>query len=223
MIRTLVADDQRTVAQAHAELVERIPGFTCVGTVHDGRQVLARVGRGDVDLVLLDLSMPELTGLETLRALRAEPSSPDVVIISAARDLDSVRESMRAGAVHYLIKPFTFATLRQKLEHYATYREIAMRSGTVTDQSEIDAALAALRDAGDSVLPKGLTRETLAAVRQALRDHPDGVGAQAVGEDIGTSRVTARRYLEHLVEIGSVDRVPLYGRAGRPELVYRLR
>lgn len=222
MIRTLVADDQVTVARAHAELVERVPGFCCVGMVHDGRQVLARVARGDVDLLLLDLAMPELTGLEVLRALRARPSSPDVVVISAARDLDSVRECVRAGAVHYLIKPFTFPALRQKLEHYASYRQIASREGSVTDQDEIDAALAALRDAGESVLPKGLARETLAAVRHVLRTTAQGVSAQAVAEEVGVSRVTARRYLEHLVEIGSVERLPVHGRTGRPELVYRL-
>lgn len=223
MIRTLVADDQVTVARAHADLLERVEGFTCLGMVHDGRQVLERVARGDVDLLLLDLAMPELTGLEVLRALRAEAHSPDVVVISAARDLDSVRECVRAGAVHYLIKPFTFAALRQKLEHYASYRAMAGGEGTVTDQAEIDAALAALRDAGGSVLPKGLSRETLAAVRQVLRSVPGGVGAQAVAEDAGVSRVTARRYLEHLVELGSVERLPTYGRTGRPELVYRLR
>lgn len=223
MIRTLVADDQTVVAEAHAKLVERVPGFACVGTVHDGRAVLARVARGDVDLVLLDLSMPAMDGFEVLRALRATPLSPDVIVISAARHLDAVRESVRFGALHYLIKPFTFAALRQKLEHYASYRELASRQGEVTDQGEIDAALAALRDAGESVLPKGLSRETLTAVRNAVRNAPEGAGAQAISEVVGASRVTVRRYLEHLVDLGSVDRVPVYGRAGRPEVVYRLR
>ncbi|WP_108719241.1 response regulator [Miniimonas sp. S16] len=223
MIRTLVADDQVLVAQAHAALLARVPGFECIGTVHDGRAVLARVARGDVDLVLLDLSMPAVGGLDVLRTMRSQPSSPDVIVISAARDVDAVRESVRSGAVHYLIKPFTFAALREKLEHYASYRALASREGAVTDQGEIDAALATLRDTGASVLPKGLSRETLTVVRQALRDAPEGAGAQAVADAVGASRVTVRRYLEHLVEIGSVERVPVYGRAGRPELVYRLR
>lgn len=223
MIRTLVADDQAMVADAHAKLLARVPGFECIGTAPDGREVLTRVARGDVDLVLLDLSMPVMGGLEVLHAMHSQPVSADVIVISAARHLDAVRECVRAGALHYLVKPFTFAALRQKLERYASYRELAMRAGPVTDQGEIDAALATLRDAGESVLPKGLSRETLRAVRTALREAPDGAGAQRVADAVGASRVTVRRYLEHLVELGSVERVPLYGKAGRPELVYRLR
>ena len=222
MIRVLVADDQPIVADAHAALVGRIPGFRCVAVVHDGRQVLQRIRGGDVDLVLLDLAMPTMDGQEVLRALRASPGGPDVVVISAARDTDAVRECLRAGAVHYLIKPFTFAALRQKLEHYASFRAVTMRAGTLTDQAELDAALAQLRDAGGTVLPKGLSRETLTAVREAVRSAPTGATAQGVADVVGASRVTVRRYLEHLVDVGGCERVPVYGRAGRPELVYRV-
>lgn len=225
MIRTLVADDQLEVARAHASLLGRVPGFRCVDVVHDGAAVLERTARGDIDLVLLDLSMPELDGLSVLRELRARPDSPDVVVISAARDLDSVRASVQHGAVHYLIKPFTFAALRDRLEQYASYRAVTTREGAVSDQQEIDAALAALRAPGSAGLPKGLSRETLVAVREALRDalrtHPDGVGAREVAEAVGAARVTVRRYLEHLVDIGSAERVPSYGKAGRPEVLYR--
>lgn len=222
-IRVLVADDQPEVARAHAQLVSRVPGFSCVGSVGDGPSVLARAARGDVDLILLDLAMPGLDGIEVLRTLRQEPSSPDVVVISASRDVETVRACVQAGAVHYLIKPFTFAGLRSKLEHYASYRALATREGLVSDQGEIDAALAALRDTGGSVLPKGLSRETLAAVRDALRGAPVGLGAQAVAEAVGASRITVRRYLEYLHDVGACSREPVYGRAGRPELVYRLR
>lgn len=223
MIRVLVADDQPLVADAHGRLVERVPGFVCVAQAHDGQAALERVSRGDVDLVLLDLAMPVLDGFEVLRALGGAPGAPDVIVVSAARHLDAVRECVRTGAVHYLVKPFTFQALRQKLEHYASYRALASRDGEVVDQDEIDATLAVLRDAGDSVLPKGMSRETLAAVRAALRAVPEGAGSRALAEDVGAARVTVRRYLEHLVSTGSCERVPRYGRTGRPEVVYRLR
>ena len=120
MIRVLVVDDQPVVAGAHRVFVDRVPGFTAVGVAHSGEAALARAGRGDVDLVLLDLAMPGMHGLEVCRALQDVPAAPDVMIVSAARDLESVRACVRQGAVHYLIKPFTFAMLRAKLEHYAT-------------------------------------------------------------------------------------------------------
>ena len=223
MIRVLVVDDQPLVAGAHRVFIDRIPGFTAVDVAHSGQQALARVARGDVDLVLLDLSMPGMHGLEVCRALQARADAPDVMIVTAARDLETVRDAVRRGAVNYLIKPFTFATLRTKLEHYASYRVAAAGRRDVTDQGEIDAALAALRDPTDPGLPKGMSRETLNAVRAALLATPEGLTAAQAAEQVGASRVTARRYLESLVDIGGCQREPVYGRAGRPQLRYRLR
>jgi response regulator of citrate/malate metabolism len=223
VIRVLVVDDQPVVAGAHRLFVDRVPGFRVVDVAHDGESALARVGRGDVDLVLLDLSMPGMHGLEVCRSLQRLPDAPDVMVVTAARDLESVRAAVRHGAVHYLIKPFTFAMLRAKLDHYAIYRAAAAGRRDVTDQGEIDAALAALRDPSDAGLPKGMSRETLNAVRAALVATPEGLTAAHAAELVGASRVTVRRYLENLVVTGGCDREPVYGRAGRPQLRYRLR
>ena len=222
-MRVLVVDDQPLVAGAHRVFIDRIAGFTAIDVAHGGREALARVARGDVDLVLLDLSMPGMHGLEVCRALQTRPSAPDVMIVSAARDLQTVRAAMRHGAVNYLIKPFTFATLRTKLEHYASYRTAAAGRRDVTDQGEIDAALAALWDPADPGLPKGMSRETLDAVRAALVATPEGLTAAQAAELVGASRVTVRRYLENLVDTGGCAREPVYGSAGRPRLRYRLR
>jgi len=130
---------------------------------------------------------------------------------------------VRHGAVHYLIKPFSFATLRSKLENYATYRTAAAGGRDVIDQGEIDAALGALRDPSGAALPKGMSPETLAVVRAVLLTTPEGLTAAGAAQLVGTSRVTVRRYLEHLVVMGGCEREPVYGRTGRPELLYRLR
>jgi Response regulator of citrate/malate metabolism len=223
VIQVLVVDDQPVVAEGHRVLIDRVPGFEAVAVVHDGLAALARVRHGDIDLVLLDLSMPGMHGLDVCSALQEIPDAPDVMIVTAARDLVSVRAAVRHGAVHYLIKPFSFATLRSKLEHYATYRAAAAGGRDVIDQGEIDAALGALRDPSGAALPKGMSRETLAAVRAVLLTTPDGLTAAGAAQLVGTSRVTVRRYLEHLVAVGGCEREPVYGRTGRPELLYRLR
>ncbi|QTE30817.1 response regulator [Pengzhenrongella sicca] len=223
MIRVLVVDDQPIVADAHRVFIDRVPGFTAVGIAHDGAAALARVERGGVDLVLLDLAMPGMHGLDVCRALQTSAHAPDVMIVTASRDLETVRAAVRHGAVHYLIKPFTFAALRSKLDHYARYRAASAGRRDVTDQGEIDAVLAALRDPVGEPLPKGMSRETLDAVRTALVAAPEGLTAAHAAELIGASRVTVRRYLDNLVLSGACVREPQYGRAGRPTLSYRLR
>lgn len=222
MINVLVVDDQPAVAEGHRAYVERVRGFAVVGIVYDGPGALERCAAGEVDLVLLDLAMPGMSGLDVARALQDMEPGPDVMVLTASRDLNSVRAAMRSGALHYVVKPFTFATLRSKLEHYARFAEAAAGQREVIDQGEIDAALAHLRDPGVE-LAKGLSKETLVAVRAALRAEPDGLSATTAAEIVGSSRVTARRYLEYLADTGGCERVPVYGRTGRPELLYRPR
>lgn len=223
MIRVLIVDDQPVVAEGHRAFVDRVPGFRPVGIAHDGQQAVARVARGGVDLVLLDLAMPGMHGLDVARALLALPDGPDVMVLTASRDLATVRAAVRTGALHYVVKPFTFATLRAKLHHYATFRAAATDVHGAVDQGKIDSALAALHDPAGTDLAKGMSHETLAAVRSALSAAPEGLTAARAATLVGASRVTVRRYLEHLVQTGGCERKPTYGRAGRPELVYRLR
>ncbi|GAA2392671.1 response regulator [Nonomuraea africana] len=216
MIRVLVVEDEEFTAEANRVFVERVEGFTVAGVARSGGEALRFLRRTEVDLILLDLYLPDMHGLEVCRAVRAAGLSCDVIAVTSARDLAVVRNAVALGVAQYLLKPFTFATLREKLNRYAAFRA---SEGEVTGQGDVDRALATLR--GPSALPKGMTQDTLDAVCAELRRSP--MSAQAVGAAIGVSRVTARRYLEHLVDTGSADRVPQYGGVGRPELLYRIR
>ncbi|MGW4463568.1 response regulator [Micromonospora sp. NBC_01796] len=222
-IRVLVVEDEPLLADAHRAYTERVPGFAVVGVVHTARDAMAalRAGGGDgVDLVLLDFRLPDLHGLDVCRALRAAGSSTDVLAVTSARDLTMVRAAVALGVTHYLLKPFTFAAFRDKLERYAEYRRQALADGTVVAQHEVDRMFATLRGADADTLPKGLGTETLDAVLAVLRAEP-GLSATEVSTRTGTSRVTARRYLEHLVGTGRVSRSSRYGTPGRPEVEYR--
>jgi response regulator of citrate/malate metabolism len=138
--------------------------------------------------------------------------------VTSARDLTVVREGVSLGVVQYVLKPFTFPTLRDRLVRYAEFRAAAGEAG---GQDEVDRALATLRAPGPAALPKGLSAPTLERVTRTLRDAPEGLTAAAAAESVGISRITARRYLEHLVESGRAARSPQYGQVGRPELHYR--
>ncbi|MEU4546258.1 response regulator [Nonomuraea dietziae] len=216
MIRVLVVEDEELTAEANRLFVERVEGFTVAGVARSGGEALRFLRRTEVDLILLDLYLPDMHGLEVCRAVRAAGLACDVIVVTSARDLAVVRNAVSLGVAQYLLKPFTFAALKEKLNRYAAFRA---SEGEVTGQGDVDRALATLR--GHSSLPKGMTQDTLDAVCAELRRSP--MSAQAVGAAIGVSRVTARRYLEHLVDMGSADRVPQYGGVGRPELLYRIR
>lgn len=221
MIRVLVVEDDAVAAQAHQRYVERVPGFEVAGVVHAAGAVPRALQQNDVDLLLLDMYLPDGTGLEVCRALRAAGHTVDVMMVTSARDLGMVRAAVTTGVVQYLIKPFTFGTLRDKLERYARFVRGVDRADTAVDQTEVDHLLATLRGNDAPVLPKGLSATTLDAVAAALRDTEDGLSAAAAGDALGMSRVTARRYLEYLADNGLAVRRPQYGQVGRPEVWYR--
>jgi response regulator of citrate/malate metabolism len=221
MISVLVVEDEEITAEANRVFVERVPGFRVEGVVRSGGDALRFLRRRPVDLILLDLYLPDMHGLEVCRALRAAGVMSDVIAVTSARDLSVVRSAVSVGVAQYLLKPFTFASLNEKLTRYAEFRSSVEGVGEASGQGEVDRALAALRGPAHTSLPKGMTQATLDAVLAELRKAPGGLSAQSAGAAIGVSRVTARRYLEYLTEIGAARRIPQYGGLGRPELLYR--
>ncbi|MFJ9825568.1 response regulator [Streptomyces sp. NPDC101160] len=217
-IRVLVVEDDPVAADAHALYAGRVAGFTVVGVAHSRAAAVRVLDRVPVDLILLDLYLPDGHGLQLLRALRAAGHAADVIAVTSARDLAIVREGVSLGVVQYVLKPFTFATLRDRLARYAEFRASA---GEASGQDEVDRALATLRAPQPAALPKGLSGPTLEAVTRSLRAAADGLTAAEAGTAVGISRITARRYLEHLVTAGRAARAPQYGQIGRPELQYR--
>lgn len=231
-IRVLVVEDEPVTAEAHAAYVARVPGFEVAGVAGTGSEAVrvlreARRPGGQVegvDLILLDVNLPDTTGIDLCRSLRAAGIEIDVIAVTAVRDAAVVRSAVSLGIVQYLIKPFAFAAFAEKLGAYREYRS-RVGAAVVTDQQEVDASFAALRASSGGDLPKGLTRETLDRVRSAVRAAPAGSGVSAteLAALLDLSRVTARRYLEHLADTGAVERANRYGTPGRPEVEYRRR
>ncbi|MFL6051484.1 MAG: response regulator [Actinoallomurus sp.] len=220
MISVLVIEDDPVAADAHRTYVERVPGFEVAGVVHSGAEAFRALERRPADLLLLDFYLPDCHGLQLCRRLRAAGHLADVIAVTSARDLSTVRSAVSVGVVQYLLKPFTFATFRAKLERYALFHATVARPGEAADQQEVDRALATLRSADRPALPKGMSASTLETVTATLRT-AEGMTAGAVAAATGLSRVTARRYLEYLVDSGQAVRAPRYGQVGRPELHYR--
>jgi response regulator of citrate/malate metabolism len=217
MIRVLVVEDEPVAAQAHRLYVERVAGFEVIGVVHTGTDALRFCERNSVDLILLDMYLPDTHGIEVCRSLRAAGRDVDVIAVTSARDIDLVKTAMSVGVVQYLLKPFTFAGLHEKLVRYKEFRG---SSGVAAEQADVDRMFGGLRSDAGGALPKGMSAPTLDAVRAVVTESVDGVSAASAGAAVGVSRVTARRYLEYLADNGFVRRAPHYGNLGRPEVVY---
>src|SRR5690606_19925090 len=172
-------DDDFMVAKVHSGYVGRTPGFAVVGVAHTGRDALRTVRETRPALVLLDMYLPDMHGLDVLRDLRADQATAgtDVIVITAANDVETVRGALRGGAVHYLTKPFSYAALADQLRHFASLHQRLDRLEDVgVGQHEIDQVFGA-RPGGSDGLPKGLSEQTAQVVKRALRAHPDGLSA----------------------------------------------
>lgn len=228
-IRVLVVDDDRGARALHCGFVADAPGFVVAGAAGTGEAALAQSAAG-VDLVLLDMRLPDISGVEVLHRLRTfGDHEPDVLVISSSRDQTTVRQALAGRVVGYLVKPFTEAALRERLERYRSDREHRARPSRERSlaQGEIDRLLATggIRTVGSTraavPLPKGLATPTLTRVLEAM-DAVSAKSATEIAEACEMSRATAHRYLAHLAETGAIVVAHRYGRRGRPEVLYRL-
>ena len=226
MISVLIVEDEPLIADAHRTYLGRLTGFSVAGVAHTARDAMraaseAAATETPIDLVLLDIGLPDASGIALASALSGLRPAPDIIAITSERDLEMVRAAVGHGALAYLLKPFTFAAFRDRLERYQRYRE-ALPAGTdAASQAEVDRALAELRIGSDkSAAPKGAAPGTNDEIARAVRDSADGITSDEVAKRVGVSRVTAWRYLERLADEGTLTRQTDYGKAGRPKTRY---
>jgi response regulator of citrate/malate metabolism len=220
VIRTLIVEDDYHVSTIHAAYVRKVPGFDVAGHAASAASARAEIMRLAPDLVLLDLYLPDGHGLDLVReVLEHHDHRPDFLVITAAREMATVRTAMQLGTVHYLVKPFRFAQLEERL---IAYRDLRGRLARVeeAEQHEVDVLYGLLR--GPAPLPKGQSGPTMARIRELLRDAPEDLSAAEIAERIGISRSTAQRYLAQLARQGTVELRLHYGATGRPEHRYSL-
>lgn len=223
-IRTLIVDDDFAVGRLHGTFLEQLPGFTLVGSGLTAAAALGRLRQGDVDLLLLDLYLPDTSGLDLLRRIRADASlRVDVLMVSAAHEPELVEQAGELGVVDFLLKPFTRDAFTARLQTYAAWAQqrARMRERGEITQAQVDALLAAGAHPAPSATPKGLSAASRDRVIASLRQQPAPVTANELAEHTGLSRVSARRYLQLLVHEGLVEMQPRYGDTGRPQHEYR--
>jgi response regulator of citrate/malate metabolism len=209
-LSVLVVDDDFRVANLHAGIVTAIPGFAVAGTANTVADARKAVASTAIDLALVDVYLPDGSGVELIRELRC-----DTMVLTAATEADTIRSALSAGALNYLVKPFTHADLAVRLAGYARYRRILARPNLGAE--DVGAALDALRPRAAAPQAAAISSPTKALVLQALRASAAPMSSGEVCTALGISRATAQRYLATLASTGEVTMRLRYGATGRPE------
>jgi len=221
MIRVMIVEDDFMVADINRDMTERMKGFSVVKIASSGTEAIEYLEANPVDLVILDVYLPDIRGVEVLKTARKREYPVDFILVTAAHDASTVEESLRYGVVDYLIKPFEMDRYLEALSNFAKRRS-SLSGDALLDQTSLDEARGS-QSSGRSAerFPKGIAKPTLAKIEAALPSMKDGFGVAALAERLGLSRLTAHRYLEYLADTGLLKKEFEYQKIGRPAVLYR--
>lgn len=222
MINILIVEDDFRIANIHERFVKDIEGVKVIGQVHRAQDAVAFMEEHHVDLLLLDIYLPDKLGTELIKELKKTHNDLHFIVVTAADHVDLLDFSLKSGVFYYLIKPVSLEKFKDVIERFKRRQDL-LSSRKSVDQELIDKLLGNPEPTGqmkNHSLPKGVNQLTLQNVLQILESLPDGITAEEMGEKLGASRTTARRYLEYLVSIGRVSAELEYGIVGRPERKY---
>lgn len=217
MIRVLLIEDDPMVQEVNRQFIERIEGFKIVGIAGNGYEGIKMIKKLKPDLIFIDIFMPAQDGLETIHQIRKEAITVDIITITAATDMETIRNVLQNGAFDYIMKPFKFERIKKSLENYRSFQN-QLHSKTNLTQQDLDQIRFEKEDYESSnlELPKGLNEVTFKKIMNYLNDQKLPLSAEEVAEKVGLARVTARRYLDYLAKSGHIFIDIQYGGVGRP-------
>ena len=224
MIDVLIVEDDPMVSGIHRQYLERFRDLRVTGVCRGGREALERLRAREPDLIILDVYMPVMDGMELLRQIRKLNIRSDVIMVTAANDVEKVDEALKLGIVDYLIKPFEYQRFREAIERFLKKADIL---GTAQTLSQVE--LDRLVNAGTEPMPdigprKGIQERTLERVRADLAEGAeDSFTCDTLSARVGLSKVTVRRYLNYLIEPGEITSTIDYETGGRPSVRYHLK
>ena len=220
--KVLIVEDDPMVSMINEQYVNRNKAFAVVGKCKDGKSALDFLEKNDVDLIVLDVFMPLMDGFETLRQIRKNKKSVDIIMVTAANDCASLEEALHLGVVDYLVKPFTYDRFRIALDKYVSHLE-AFKNMDTLNQQNIDYIFGNSQKKSDELYPKGIQEKTMQTILDEMKKSPSKwLTGDEVAERIGLTGVTVRRYLNHLAEKGVLFSEIDYETGGRPCMRYKL-
>lgn len=222
MYKVLIAEDDPMVAMINGQYIERNKNFRVAGKCGDGKAVLDFLEKNEVDLLILDVYMPQMNGFETLRQIRNKKIPVEVIMVTAANDRDSLEEALHLGVADYLVKPFTFDRFRAALDKFIAQSD-AMKNLETLNQNNIDFIVENVRKKSEELHPKGIQDKTLKLITSQLEENGDKwLTGDEIAENVGLTGVTVRRYMSYLFEMGKVKSEMNYETGGRPCMMYKI-
>ena len=219
MFKVAIVEDDQMVSMLNRSFTCRDKRFQVVKEFSSGKTALPWLLDNPIDLVIMDVYMPALTGPELLWHLRGAGSGVDVIVVTAAHDTQTLEDLLKMGVTDYLVKPFTAQRFQQALDTFCQKR-LTLKGQERVNQAEIDWILSGLATA-KTLLPKGLQEKTMERIRNELHELEEGT-CEEISVRAGLSMVTTRRYLNYLLENREAESRTRYDTGGRPCAVYRM-
>ncbi|MCM3736986.1 response regulator [Bacillus cytotoxicus] len=214
--KVVLIEDDPMVQEVNKEFIKSVKGFQVIAIASNGEEGIRFVKKTNPDLVILDIFMPKKDGIQVLQEFRKQQLETDVIVVSAAKDRETIKLMLQNGAIDYIIKPFKMHRIQQALEKYRQYK-ISLRDSGSISQEQLDLLLYSGRSEKTiSSLPKGLNEFTLNEIVTYVKQQEEPRSAEDVARAIGIARVTARRYLDYLEKKGVIHLAVQYGGVGRP-------
>lgn len=222
MINVLIVEDDPMVAELNKKYLQMIPGFKLVGQVNDGEAALHFIHDHSVTLILLDMFMPKLDGLQLLQHIRTSYPNIDIIMVTAACNSDNIQSALRLGVIDYMVKPFTFKRFRTALVAYQE-RIRLLNSTTILDQKQLDQRIFAKNIEKSDLLPKGIEADTLKNIRKIIADYTNDFAMSDLVSRCTLSRISLKKYIDYLEKIGELESYLTHLSVGRPVRIYSVK
>lgn len=224
--KVLIVEDDPMVAMINEQYVRKTEGFEVAGSCRNGLEALEFLETTPVDLIVLDVFMPVMDGVETLIKLREKQIPVEVIMVTAANDVSTLEKTMHLGVTDYLIKPFAFERFQTALDKF-TNKITFLKENSVLDQKSVDKLIFSgtnnSQRTNDVRFPKGIQPITLNNISQFFEENSGWHSSEIIAEKLGLSIVTVRHYLNYLERQGTIIENINYETGGRPCMLFKKR
>lgn len=222
MYKVIIVEDDPMVASINRQYVELNKYLKVTGHFSNGQEALEYLKTNSADLLILDVYMPVMDGVELLTEIRKQKKHIDVIMVTAATDGSHVKQLLALGVIDYLVKPFEYIRFNHALARFMEHRELLNQETFSQQQLDSLFELPAGQASAQDVLRKGLQEKTLETILNFMKSHPsNSLTSETIAEEVHLSRVTVRRYMNYLLDKKQIISDINYSTGGRPSIIYR--